>query len=108
MSNYFIAMLMLSAGSFIHSRSSAPEMRPATPAADIAWEWLARAAFIAWIVLIVWGFARLHWSQPLAGLIGSLGVNALLGHVGPLPAWPRISAIFCAGGLLAAVATIAG
>lgn len=108
MSNYFIAMLMLSAGSFIHSRSSAPEMRPATPAADIAWEWLARAALIAWVVLIVWGFARLHWSQPLAGLIGSLGVNALLGHVGPLPAWPRISAIFCAGGLLAAVAAIAG
>jgi len=108
MSHYFIAMIMLSAGSFIHSRSTAPEMRPASAAADIAWGWLARAAFIAWIVLLVWGIVQLHWSQPLAGLMGSLGANALLGHLGPLPAWPRISAIFCTGGLIAALAAIAG
>ena len=44
MSSYYLAMIMLSAGSFIRTRSTAPEMRPASAASDMVWGMVARAA----------------------------------------------------------------
>jgi hypothetical protein len=101
MTLYFTAMVLLSIGAFIHSKSGAPEMRPASKAASIFWRWLARAAFIAWIALIVWGFRELHWSQPVAAVMVSLVGNAVIAMRGPRNAWPMLSMLFCALGLAA-------
>jgi len=106
MLTYFVGMALLSAGSFIHSRCAAPEMRPASAGADIVWRWTARAALFMWIALIVWGFARLHWSQPVAAVMLSLGANGLIAMRGPMRTWPGISLIFCAAGLLSGAATL--
>jgi len=108
MLTYFVGMVLLSAGSFIHSRSAAPEMRPASAAADILWTWTARAAFAAWLCLILWGFLHLHWSQPVAGIMASLGANGLIAQRGPMRSWPGVSLIFCAAGLLSAAAVLLG
>jgi hypothetical protein len=104
MLTYFVAMLMLSAGSFIRTRSAVPEMRPASAAADLIWDLAARAAFAMWIALIVWGFVSYHWSQPVAAIMASLGVNALIATRGPMRTWPGISLTFCVAGLLAGTA----
>lgn len=100
MSAYFLAVLLLSGAAFIHSKSAAPELRPAAPLADRLWRWLGRACFWAWLGLLVWGAVRLHWSQPLAGLLGSLGFNALLARIGPRPIWPGLSMLCGTVGLL--------
>jgi len=97
---YFLALLLLSGGAFIHTQSTVPELRPANDAADEAWRWLARAALLAWVVMLAWGFWRLHWSQPVSALLGSLAVNAFLGWRGPRPAWPGLSMAMCGLGLL--------
>lgn len=99
---YYAAMVLLSIGAFIQSKSGAPEMRPASEVASIFWQWLARAAFIAWIALIVWGFRELHWSQPVAAVMVSLVGNAVIAMRGPRNAWPMLSMLFCALGLAAA------
>lgn len=104
MLTYFVGMMLLSAGSFIHSRSEAPEMRPASAGGDLLWRWTAKAAFAAWLALIVWGFMHFHWSQPIAGVMASLGVNGLIAQRGPMRTWPGVSLIFCTAGLLSAVA----
>ena len=101
MSVYFLSMMLLSAGSFIHSRCEAPEMRPDSAGADMTWRWVARAALVMWIALIIWGFRELHWSQPLAGIMASLGVNALVAMRGPMRTWPGLSLMLCATGLVA-------
>jgi hypothetical protein len=98
---YYAAMVLLSIGAFIHSKSPAPEMRPASEAASTFWFWLARAAFIAWIALIVWGFRELHWSQPVAAVMMSLVGNGVIAMRGPRNAWPMLSMLFCALGLAA-------
>jgi hypothetical protein len=98
---YYAAMVLLSIGAFIHSKSPAPEMRPASEAASTFWFWLARAAFIAWIALIVWGFRELHWSQPVAAVMVSLVGNGVIAMRGPRNAWPMLSMLFCALGLAA-------
>lgn len=108
MLTYFVGMVMLSAGSFIHSRSAAPEMRPASAAGDILWTWTARAAFAAWLGLIVWGFVHFHWTQPVAAIMASLGANGLIAQRGPMRTWPGVSLIFCAAGLLSAAAVFLG
>ena len=108
MLTYFVAMVLLSAGSFIHSRSAAPEMRPASAGGDMLWRWTAKASFAAWIALIVWGFVQYHWSQPLAAVLASLGANGLIAQRGPMRTWPGVSLIFCAAGLLSAVAVLLG
>lgn len=108
MLTYFVAMMMLSAGSFIHARSQAPEMRPASAGGDMLWRWTAKASFAAWLALIAWGFAYFHWSQPVAAVMASLGVNGLIAQRGPMRTWPGISLIFCAGGLLSAAAVFLG
>ena len=99
---YYAAMVLLSIGAFIHSKSPAPEMRPASEAASTFWFWLARAAFVAWIALIVWGFRELHWSQPVAAVMVSLVGNGVIAMRGPRNAWPMLSMLFCALGLAAA------
>jgi len=104
MSSYYLAMIMLSAGSFIRTRSTAPEMRPASAASDMVWGMVARAALLTWLALIVWGFMYYHWSQPVAAVMASLAVNALIAMRGPMRTWPGVSLIFCVAGLLSAVA----
>lgn len=99
---YYAAMVLLSIGAFIHSKSPAPEMRPASEAASIFWLWLSRAAFVTWIALIVWGFRELHWSQPVAAVMVSLVGNAVIAMRGPRNAWPMLSMVFSALGLAAA------
>ncbi len=102
MTLYYAAMVLLSIGAFIHSKSPAPEMRPASEAASTFWLWLSRAAFITWIALIVWGFRELHWSQPVAAVMVSLVGNAVIAMRGPRDAWPMLSMLFCVLGLAAA------
>mgnify|MGYP006204045993 CR=1 FL=1 len=80
---YYAAMVLLSIGAFIHSKSPAPEMRPASEAASTFWVWLSRAALVTWIALIVWGFRELHWSQPVAAVMVSLVGNAVIAMRGP-------------------------
>ena len=99
---YYAAMVLLSIGAFIHSKSPAPEMRPASEAASTFWVWLSRAAFVTWIALIVWGFRELHWSQPLAAVMVSLVGNAVIAMRGPRDAWPMLSMVFSVLGLAAA------
>jgi hypothetical protein len=99
---YYAAMVLLSIGAFINSKSPAPEMRPASEAASTFWLWLSRAAFITWIALIVWGFRELHWSQPLAAVMVSLVGNAVIAMRGPRDAWPMLSMVFSVLGLAAA------
>lgn len=105
MSTYFIAMVLLSAGSFIHTRSEAPEMRPASAGADMLWRWAAKISFAMWLALIGWGFAYFHWSQPVAAVLASLGANGLIAHRGPMRTWPGISLIFCIAGLMSGAVT---
>lgn len=101
MSLYFAALVLLSGGAFIHSKSGAPEMRPSDSTADEAWRWLGKAAFWAWLGMLGWGFWALHWSQPLAGLLLSIAFNGFIAIRGPRPAWPLLSMLFCGAGLLA-------
>ncbi len=103
MTLYYAAMVLLSIGAFIHSKSPAPEMRPASEAASTFWLWLSRAAFVTWIALIVWGFRELHWSQPVSAVMVSLVGNGVIAMRGPRDAWPMLSMLFCALGLAAAV-----
>lgn len=105
MSLYFLAMMLLSGGSFIRTRSGAPEMRPASAASDIVWGVIARAAFWMWLGLIIWGFLHYHWSQPVAAVMMSLAVNALIAVRGPMRSWPGLSLLFCAAGLMSGAAT---
>ncbi len=99
---YYTAMVLLSIGAFIQSKSPAPEMRPASEAASTFWVWLSRAALVTWIGLIVWGFRELHWSQPVAAVMVSLVGNAVIAMRGPRDAWPMLSMLFCLLGLAAA------
>lgn len=100
MSTYFLAMMLLSAGSFIRTKSVVPEMRPASAVADTVWGVVAKLALWMWLALIVWGFVKYHWSQPVAAVMASLAGNALIGIRGPMRTWPGLSLIFCAAGLL--------
>lgn len=88
---YFVALLALSIAGVIEARSTTPGLRPAAPAADRAFRILGRSAFAFWLVLLAWGFWRLHWTQPVAGLLLSLGANALVVQAGARPAWPGLA-----------------
>lgn len=105
MSTYFLAMMLLSAGSFIRTRSAAPEMRPASRISDIVWGWIARASFWMWLALIVWGFMHYHWSQPVSAVMMSLVVNAVIAMRGPMRSWPGLSLLFCLAGLMSGTVT---
>ncbi|MCB4822067.1 multidrug DMT transporter permease [Roseicella aerolata] len=91
MQAYFAALIALSLAGVIEARSTTPGLRPEAPAADRAFRILGRTAFAFWLVLLAWGFWELHWTQPVSGLILSLGANALLVQAGARPSWPGIS-----------------
>lgn len=88
---YLIALVVLSVAAVIEARASVPGLRPAAAPADRAFRFLGRAAFGFWLLLLAWGAWELPWSQPLAGLILSLGTNALVVRAGAQPWWPGIS-----------------
>ena len=91
MQGYFIALILLSLAGVIEARSSTPGLRPSAPAADRAFKIFGRSAFAFWLVLLAWGFWKLHWSQPVAGLVASLAANALLMQSGARPYWPGLT-----------------
>lgn len=88
---YFIALILLSLAGVIEARCSTPGLRPAAAAADSAFKIFGRSAFFFWLVLLVWGFWTLHWTQPVAGLVASLAANALLVQSGARPYWPGLA-----------------
>jgi hypothetical protein len=88
---YFVALLVLSAAAVIEARCSTPGLRPEAEAADRAFKILGRSAFAFWLVLLGWGVLYLPWWQPLAGIVGSLALNALIVQGGARPAWPGLS-----------------
>lgn len=106
MSTYFMAMMLLSGGSFIRSRSGAPEMRPASAASDMVWGILAKASLWSWVGLTAYGFWYFHWSQPVAAVMASLAVNALIAARGPRRTWPMLSFLFCTAGLAAGTVVV--
>ncbi|WP_198373362.1 multidrug DMT transporter permease [Roseomonas rosulenta] len=106
MSTYFMATMLLSGGSFIRSRSAAPEMRPASAASDMVWGILARLSLLSWIGLMIFGFVYFHWSQPVAAVMASLAVNALIAARGPRRTWPMLSYLFCTAGLAAGAVVV--
>ncbi len=70
----------------------------------MVWGLAARASFWMWLALIVWGFVTYHWSQPVAAVMASLAINALIAMRGPMRTWPGLSLMFCAAGLLSGTA----
>jgi hypothetical protein len=88
---YFAALIALSLAGVIEAGCSTPGLRPEAAAADRAFRILGRSAFAFWLVLLAWGAWTLHWTQPVAGLVMSLGANALLVQAGARPSWPGLS-----------------
>jgi len=88
---YLPALMLLSGGAFIHSRSTVPELRPASEIADTAWSLLSRLAFFGWIGLLVWGGFMRFWTEVALGFGLSLLFNILLASRGPRPVWPGLS-----------------
>lgn len=91
MSLYFATVVLLSVAAVIEARCATPGLRPEAPAADRGFRILGRSAFAFWLVLLVWGFWKLPWPQPVAALVGSLAANALVVAAGPHPYLPGIS-----------------
>jgi len=88
---YIAALIILSLAAVIEARCSTPGLRPEAAPADRAFHFLGRAAFGFWLLLLAFGFWSMHWSQPVSGLILSLGANALLVRAGARPYWPGLS-----------------
>jgi len=91
MDPYFLAVTLLSVGSFIHTKSDVPELRPGDEQVDTAWRWLSRAALFAWIGLLGWGVLHQPFWVPTVAFIASLTFNAFLALRGPQSAWPALS-----------------
>lgn len=101
---YFPALLALAVAALIEARSSDPGMRPASRLGDRLFLVLGRGAFMLWLALLAWGFWRLNWWVPLAGLVGSLAINALVLRAGVMRSWPALSeALAIAGATMASV-----
>ena len=94
---YFATLIILSVAAVIEARCSTPSLRPGAQAADRGF----------WLVLLAWGFWRLPWWQPLAGLVGSLAANALVVGAGAQPYWPGFSMAAAVIGLLLASVVLA-
>lgn len=99
MDPYFLGVMLLSAGSFIHTKSDVPELRPTDEQVDRAWRWLSRAALAAWLLMLVWGLVHLAMWEPAAAFVASLTVNAFLVLRGPQRAWPALSVACSVAGL---------
>lgn len=100
-----MALCILAVAAVIETRSSTPGLRPSYRPAERAFFYLGRGAFAVWLLLLGWGFWALPWWQPVAGIMGSLAVNALVVHYGARPHWPGASmglALlgFCLAGLV--------
>lgn len=91
MNLYFLAMLFLGVAGMIQNRCNIPEMRPEYPPADRAFSLLGLFSFIMWLALIVFGFWKLHWSEPVVAIVGSLCANALVARQGARTWWPAAS-----------------
>lgn len=100
------ALILLSGGAFIHSRSNVPELRPASDGADTAWQLLSKLAFFLWIGLLVWGI----YMRPLLtvglGFALSLLFNVLVAMRGPRPFWPGLSMLLSVLGLALGTYTV--
>ena len=102
MNSYFLALLALSVAGFIEQRCATPGLRPSHPPAERAFHILGRSAFAIWLALLAWGFWKLAWWQPVAGLVGSLAANALMLKVGARPYWPGLAMGLSLAGLFLA------
>ena len=91
MQAYILALMALSLAGVIEARCSTPGLRPESAVADNVFNILGRAAFGFWLVLLAWGFWKMHWTQPVAGIVLSLGANWLLVQQGARPYWPGLS-----------------
>ena len=100
------ALLAISLAGVIEARCSTPGLRPEAAPADRAFRILGRSAFAFWLVLLAWGVLNLHWTQPLAGLLGSLAANALLVSGGARPYWPGLSMGLSLAGLFLTVVVL--
>ena len=99
---YFPALLALAIAAMIEARSSEPGLRPASRFGDRLFMVLGRGAFLLWLGMLGWGFWQLNWWVPLAGLVGSLAVNALVLRAGVMRSWPALSeALAIAGAAMA-------
>ncbi|WP_431284065.1 multidrug DMT transporter permease [Humitalea sp. 24SJ18S-53] len=99
MDPYFLAVTLLSVGSFVHTRSDVPELRPTDEQVDNAWRWLSRAALFSWIGMLVWGVISLPFWMPTAAFVASLTFNAFVALRGPQTAWPALSVMASVFGL---------
>ena len=101
---YFPALLALAVAAMIEARSTDPGLRPASRFGDRLFMVLGRGAFGLWLALLGWGFWQLNWWGPLAGVIGSLALNALVLRAGVMRSWPALSeALAIAGAAMASV-----
>ncbi|WP_424810372.1 hypothetical protein [Roseococcus sp. YIM B11640] len=91
MNIYFAAIILLGIAGMIENRCSTPALRPEYPPADRAFRLLGRISFLFWAVLLFFGFWKLEWWQPVAALLGSLAVNALVVQNGVRPWWPGLA-----------------
>lgn len=103
---YFLALVLLSLAAVIEARCATPGLRPEAAAADRAFRILGRSAFAFWLVLLAWGAWTLPWTQPVAGLVGSLAANALLVQAGARPWWPGSSMALSLVGLFLAAMVV--
>jgi hypothetical protein len=88
MNLYFLAMLFLGMAGMIENRCSTPGLRPSYPAADRAFGLLGRFSFGMWLALVIFGFWKLDWLQPVVAIVGSLAANALVVGYGVRTWWP--------------------
>lgn len=108
MDTFIPALLLLSGGAFIHTRSNVPELRPASDRADTIWRLLAKLAFFLWLGLLAWGIYMRPLTEVALGFGLSLLFNLLLASRGPRSIWPGLSMGFCAAGLALGVYTVLG
>jgi hypothetical protein len=105
---YFPALVALAVAAMIEARCDQPGLRPASRLGDRLFRVLGRGAFLAWLALLAWGFWQLRWWVPLAGLVGSLAMNALVLRAGPMRSWPGLSLVLAIAGLAMALAVVLG
>ena len=105
---YFPALLALSVAAMIEARSTDPGLRPASRFGDRLFMVLGRGAFVLWLVMLGWGFWQLRWWVPLAGLVGSLALNALVLRAGVMRSWPGLSQVLAIAGAAMALAVVLG
>ncbi len=106
MDPFLPALMLLSAASFIHSRSNVPELRPASETSDTVWKYLSLLALWLWVGLLVWGAVMRPWTEVAIGFILSLAFNLLLALRGPRPAWPGLSMVSAVLGISATLYTL--